>query len=245
MITPILIVLLLFVCLAAAIALTSALTQTALYERQVDGIIWRAPAAAAILTALLVAALFLDSRFPNKFGSLFHFPLFETQQFEQFWSEKETDLGKTETLFHRQFVPPGRVDYVDASGKRWQRSDSGVVTAIIVEENGERKRFAAKLAPDGTFPRDPGDPNRTLDVEYVEEEGKGRVMSEASIGSLSSTRFGAFCFNLFFNLIHLLIWIAVFAVLMDFQWRHAILLGLVGWAVTLLVWSPLQSWVRT
>jgi hypothetical protein len=244
MFTVILLFALVFVCLAAAIALSTAVTQSAFYERQVDGIIWRAPAAAAILTLFLIATTFLDAKFPNRFGSLFQFPLIETQEFDQFWSERTTDAGKNETHFHRQFIPPGRIDYVDANGRRWQRSDSGIVTAIIVEENGERRRFEAKLAPDGTFLRDPDDPNKTLDVEYVEEGGKSRIMNEAAIGKLTSTRVGAFCFNLLVNLLHLMIWIIVFALLMDIQWRHAILLGLAGWAITLLVvWSPIQSWV--
>lgn len=244
MITVILLLLLLFACLSAAIAAATAWAQTAYYERQVDGIVWRAPAAAGVLTLFLAAALFLDAKFPNQFGSVFQFPIMNTTEFEQFWSERTTDEGKSETLFRRQYIPPGRFDYVDANGRRWQRSDSGVVTAIIVEEDGEKHRFAAQLTADGTFFRDPSDPNKTLDVQYVEEGGRGRVMRESAIGQLSSSRLGAFCFNVLFNILHVLLWVIVFAVLMDFQWKHAIWLGLAGWALIILAaWSPLETWV--
>lgn len=242
MLTLILFVALVFACLAVALAVSTAWMQTAFYERQVEGLIWRAPLAAGIATLFIVAASWMETKSAGVFGPVFQFPLFNTTDYEQFWSEKTTDDGKVEILFQRRTVPPGRVEYVDANGRRWQRSDSGIVSAIIVEENGERKRFAAKLAADGTFPRDPGDPNRTLDVEYIEEGGKGRVMSEATIGQLSTARLGAFFINAVVNLIHVLLWIALFALVMDLQWNHSVVLGVATCAfMVFIVWNPLHS----
>jgi hypothetical protein len=242
MLTLLLFVALVFACLAVALAIAAAWMQSAFYERQVEGLIWRASLAAGIATLFLVGAAWMEGRSPGWFGPVFQFPLFDTVEFDQFWSERTNEAGKTETLFQRRTVPPGRVEYVDATGRRWQRSDSGIVTAIIVEENGERKRFAAKLAPDGTFPRDPSDPNRTLDVEYIEEGGKGRIMSETAIGQLSTARVGPFIVNLLVNLLHIILWIILFAIVMDLQWNHAVVLGLSSWAfMVLVVWNPLLN----
>jgi len=242
MLTLLLFIALVFACLAVTLAVATAWMQTAFYERQVEGLMWRAPLAAGIATLFLVGTAWLESKSPGWFGSVFQFPLFRIVEFDQFWSEKATDIGKTETLFQRRTVSPGREQFVDAESRRWQRSDSGIVTAIIVEENGERKRFAAKLAPDGTFPRDPRDPNRTLDVEYIEEGGQGRIMTEAAIGQLSTARVGAFIVNLLWNLLHIALWIVLFAVVMDLQWNHAVVLGLCTWVfMVFIVWNPLLS----
>ncbi len=242
MLTLLLYVALLFACLAVVLAISTAWMQTAFYERQVEGLLWRAPLAAGVATLFLVVTSWLETKAPGWFGPAYQSPIYNTTDFNQFWSEKTTDAGKVEILFNRRTTPTGRVEYVDALGRRWQRSDSGIVTAIIIEENGERKRFAAQLAADGTFPRDPRDSNRTLDVAYIEEGGRGRTMSEATIGQLSTTRYSAFLLNVVVNLLHLILWIALFALAMDLQWNHSVFLGLAAWAFMLLVvWNPLQS----
>lgn len=184
-------------------------------------------------------------RWPDRFDSAFTFSPYQIRQLDQFWSEKKGDTGTSETLFRRRVVPPGRVEYVDADDRRWQRSDSGIVTAIIIEDGDERRRFAAQLAPDDTFPVDPRDPNRTLPVQYVEDGGHGRVLSETDMGTLFTPRYGVFLVNTLLNLLFLAAWVGVLILVMGYQPGHAIMIGLIGWVIVLLlVWPPLKGMVQ-
>jgi hypothetical protein len=228
--------------LAVILAVVAALMHSGFYEQPVEGIAWRAPVAAVAITAFLGIWAFIEVKAPGRFDSFFRFGATDERQFEQFWSERKSEAGTTETVFHRQFVSQGRVEYVDATGKAWRRSDSGVVTAIIVEEDGERRRFVAQLGANDTFLCAPSDPNTVLEVRYVEDGPQRRVMTEGAIGTLSNTRYGALFLNTLFNLVFLAIWIAVIGLACELQWSHAILLGAIGWVATLLlIWPVLQS----
>jgi len=137
---------LIFAGLAVIVAAASRWGQGYFYERPVDGLAWRATAVAGGVTAFLGLWAFIEAKSPGRFDSLFSFSSKEEKEFDRFWSERKTAVGVTETEFHRHTVPPGRVEYLDDAGRPWKRSDSGIVTAIIVEEdNGEqRRRFAAR-----------------------------------------------------------------------------------------------------
>ncbi|MBX7103145.1 MAG: hypothetical protein K1X57_03640 [Gemmataceae bacterium] len=231
--------------LAIGLYFTGTWAQGWFYESVQDGMPVRAAIGAAALTVVLALWAFIESKAPGRFDSLFRFSAADSVSYEQFTSEKQADGRTVETVFHKRVVPPGRVEYVDAAGKPWRRSDSGVVTAIVVDEAGEKRRFVARLNPDGTFLRDPSDRNKTLEVEYVEDGGKRRVMTESDIGTIHSSRLGGFFVNLIFNLLLLAAWIATMAVALGFDWGRATILGLIGWVVMLLViWPPLQDRVR-
>jgi hypothetical protein len=231
--------------LAVALAVVSGWVQGYFYEQPLERLGWRSFAGGTVLAVLLALGAGLAARWPDRFDSAFTLSPYQIRQLEQFWSEKKGDTGTGETLFRRRVVPPGRVEYVDADGRRWQRSDSGIVTAIIIEEDEGRRRFAARLGPDETFPVDPRDPNRTLPVQYVEEGGRGRVMSETDMGTLSTPRYGVFFVNTLLNLLYLAAWVAVLIFVLGYQPGHAIGIGVIGWAVVLLiVWPPLKGMVR-
>lgn len=239
-----LLMLLVFAGLSAVLATVAALVHSGFYEQPVEGIAWRAPAAAAAITGFLMLWAYLHGRMPDRFDSLFRFSASADQQLEQFWSERQLEGGTQLTLFRRRIVPPGRVDYIDASGKAWRRSDSGVVTAILIEENGERRRFAAQLSPEGAFICDPRDPNTVMDVRYVEEGGRQRVMTEGAIGTLSNPRYGALIVNTLFNLAFLAVWIVVVGLAFQLEWFHAFVIGSIGWVTTLLmIWPVIQAGV--
>ncbi len=236
--------LLLFVGLAVVLAIVASLMHTSFYEQPLEGITWRAPTAAAGIIAFLALWAFIEFKAPGRFDTFFRYSASNDRQFEQFWSEKKSEAGTTETLFRSRVIPPGRVEYVDANGRAWRRSDSGVVTAIIVEEDGERRRFVAQLDSDYTFFRDPSDPNSATEVKYIEDGGKRRVMTEGNIGTLSNTRFGTLFLNFLFNFLLLVVWIIAIGLGLELGWWHAIVIGTIGWLLTLLlIWPPLQSYV--
>ena len=130
---------------------------------------------------------------------------------------------------------------MDDGGRPWRRADAdGIVTAIIIDEGGDRRRFAAKLGPDGKFILDSR--KQVADVQYVEEGGKRRVMTESNIGRLTHTRAGAVFLNLLFNLLFFLAWVALLWFLLEFQWQHALLIGFIFWLLcATLLWPAVQS----
>lgn len=237
-------VVLLYAGLTVVLAIVASLMYSSFYDQMLEGLVWRALLASFGIVAFLVIWALIESRWPGRFDSLFRYSSSNDIQFEQFWSEKQSDAGVSESLYRRRIVPPGRVEYTNADGRPWRRSDSGVVTAIIVEENGERRRFAAQLGPDSFFLRDPANPNAALEVRYVEEGGQGRVMTENNIGTLANPRYGALLGNTLFNLAFLVVWIVCVGVSMELGWGHAFVIGLIGWVATLLlIWPPLQGFV--
>jgi hypothetical protein len=233
MITLLLIFALVYVGLAVLIAIGSTWVQGYFYEQPADHMAYRSAIAAAAMTAFLGVWAFIEHRAPRKFDTLLAFSAQEVQEFDQFRSEKKTGAGAPETTTFRRRPAQRGTEYVDDLGRTWKRSDSGVVTAIIVEEGTSdpktTTRFAAKLSPKGEFLRDPTDPNRVAEVEYHEEGGKGRVMRENSIGTLRTYRTGAVIANLLFNLAHYLIWFVVLWFVMEFQPGHAVLVAFIGW----------------
>src|SRR5439155_20333894 len=137
------------------------------------------------------------------------------------WSEATGERGKREILYRRGHDERGRIVYSDADGRLWRRADDGLMTAIIVEEDGQRTRFEAERNPDGSFHFEPNQPLR-----YVEAGGRGRVMTEYAPGEVSVARPALLAGNLLWNLAHLLAWFAPLWLLMRFQWSHALGLAL-------------------
>ena len=132
---------------------------------------------------------------PGQFESLFDFSPQQIISFDKFWSERTGDRGKEEIPFTKGKDERGRVVYRDADGNPWQRtSASGMMTAIIVEENGEKHRFEAEMTPRGAFKVDDSRPLR-----YVEQDGRRRVMTDDAIGEISTTRYGVLFGNLLLN----------------------------------------------
>jgi hypothetical protein len=66
--------------------------------------------------------------------------------------------------------------------------------------------------------------------------GRGRIMSEDSIGYLPRPRRGLRFFNLFLNGLHLAVWFLCLWLVLRFQWAHALGLAFVSWlALTFLL----------
>jgi hypothetical protein len=107
-----------------------------------------------------------------------------------------------------------------------------MMIAIIVEENGEQKRFDAGLK-DGKFAtRRPNEPLR-----YTEAGGKSYIL-ENELGRIYSSNRGRIVLMLFINLLLFAVWFAVMWPLLRFQWSHALLFAAGGWLITALIVAP-------
>jgi hypothetical protein len=201
--------------------------QAYIYSDPTPDLYWRAPLASALVTLFLAFWIMLDYRRPGAFNTLFDFSAAEEQSFDKFLSVK----NKKETLFTSHKTGPARVEYRDAQGKAWVRSDTeGPVDAIVVEEaDGRKTRFVTELTKDGKFTAKQGEP-----VRYKEEGGK-RIMTDAYIGRVTVTRWGLVFGNIALNFGLLIAWFVVLWPLLRFQWPHAFGLALVLWAAFIFV----------
>ncbi|MFL5330137.1 MAG: hypothetical protein ACJ8C4_14645 [Gemmataceae bacterium] len=229
---------LVFVGLAVVIAIVTGWGQGYFYETVVEGLTWRSAALAGGVTAFLGLWTFVEMKSPGKFDSLFNFSARDDKWVPYFWAERKGTSGTVETKFNRRGM-----EYFDDGNRSWRRSDAnGIVTAIIIEENGEKRKFVAKLGPDGKFLVDPRNRSQVADVQYVEEGGQHRVMTEGMMGRLTTTRTGAVLLNVLFNLVFLLVWFAGLWFLMEFQWPHALLLAALFWLTSvMLLWPAIQG----
>jgi len=236
-------VLLIVLLIAAGVAILAAagtlLIQGYLYNEPVGGMSWRAPAVGAVAGLFFALWCWIEAKAPGRYDVLWNFTPRETQEFDKFWSERTTGPTKTEILYHKEHDNRGRVEYRDADGRPWRRSDNGIMTAIIVEEDGQKTRFEAPLNPDGTFKLVPNEP-----MQYV-EVGGSRAMAEVALGQVTRTRSSLLWGNLLLNLAHLLVWFLAFWLLLEFQWSHALGLAAIFWLVfALTIWPVLQGYVR-
>jgi hypothetical protein len=203
-----------------------------IYSEPVSQLYWRAPAAGAILAIFLALWCFLDYRSPGRYNAIWFEPsASDNEVFDKFWSVK----GNQEILYQARKDASGLIEYRDAAGRPWSRSDAdGIVEAILVEEkDGQKTRFNAELTEDKKFKTAPGEP-----VRYI-EAGGSRVMTATYIGQLPVSHWGTTVATFLLSLVHLGLWFACLWLLLQFQWGHALGLAIVFWLIVTLTLLPL------
>jgi hypothetical protein len=217
--------------LAAVFYVGSLWLQGTIYSEPAAGLAWRAPVAAAVLTAYFVCFHFIG-RTSGPFNTLFSFSARQSKQFSEFRSVLENNVSRVYRLDPRDGT------YKDADGKPWKRAtaDAKVEKIIVVESddhgNDNDVVFRAELTSSSAH--NFKDQN---DARYV-EEGGGREMRERFIGQVSTFRFWILVGNVLLNLVHLALWFACLWLLLRFQWTHALLGAVVFWLVITLLLLP-------
>lgn len=232
---------LLFIAVGAGVivAVTTIILQGYWYTSQVEGVGWRSVVCGATVGLYFAIWCWIEAKAPARFDTLIQFVPRETVEFDQIWSVRKSDRGTVEIPYRRTRTSRGTLMFVDADQRPWQRSDGGMMTAIIVEEKGERKRFEAELDERGAFKYTEGRPLRFVEV------GGSRFMTETALGQITTLRYGLLFGNFFWNLVHLLVWFAGLWLLMQFQWPHALMLAALAWLLfALVVWPVVQERVR-
>jgi hypothetical protein len=233
-----LVLLLIAVVVAALLLVGTAIIQGYLYTEPVAGLAWRSAAAGAAVGLFFGVWCWIEMRAPGQYETLLDFSARKVVVLPSFLSERTGDRGKQEIPYTLGRDVRGRTVYLDPDGRPWQRSSSdGMMTAVVIDEDGEKHRFDAEMTPQGTFKL--GE-NGTL--RYVEEDGRGRVMTDDAIGILTTMQYGVLFGNLLLNLAHLLVWFLCLWLLMEFHWPHALGLAVAMWlAFSLAVWPVVRA----
>lgn len=214
--------------------------QGLIYSEPAEALFWRGPAAGAALGALLGVWCLLTYRMyvedlqtnPAQLqlpmDTIFRFQPTQTTVVDKLWSVK----GDQETLFRKVEVGEHGIEYRDALGNPWSRSDTdAIVKAIIIEEGNQKSRFEPRLTRDEKFAAKAGPfPG------YYEVNGR-RYME--TLGRVSLFHRGRWMLSILFNALHFGLWFLVLWLLLRFQWPHALGLAVVFWAVMTLAALPM------
>ena len=238
MLSAILILLVLGVALIVVLWVGTAVLQNYLYTESPPDLYWRAPAAGLAL-ALFVAFWWLLATWnPGKLGALHQFGA--ATQDERFpdliWVRKDPADDQRFVDVKTFHYDAAKRKYIDASsGRPWSRSSSDGLVEWIRAERKEGDEtisvlFKADLKSDGTL-KDP--------ATYIEQGGKGRVMTEDDLGNLSTPKTGRVFVNLLLNGAFLAAWFLCLWLLLCFQWHHALGLAVALWLALILTVVPL------
>jgi hypothetical protein len=222
----VLIVILVWVVLMVFLSAGTLWFQGYIYSEPAEGMYWRAPAAGTVLTLLVVLWCRLDYGSPGQYPALFDFSPTEEKEFPELWAVKD---GKT-TLYKLKKDAAGHSEYQDANGKPLPSHRD----AILVKEDGQEVRFEAERNEKGQYKITPGQ-----SLRYLEKDGRGRVMTEDSMGRVGEFRWGLTVANFMLSLLHFLAWFGCLWLLLRFQWAHALGLAVIFWLVMTLVILPM------
>jgi hypothetical protein len=222
--------------------------QAYIYESVSDGLAWRGPAAGAALAAFLALWCLVDYRAGIVQGNVAKIPFddwwdftitrtYPPQPVKKFWSVKKDQEGKEKTTEYVQRKSGGLgtgLQYVDPQNDNvpWSREGSGIVRAVIIEEDGQKVRFNAQLTEAGKFKDEP--------ARYVEEGGTRAITEEDIVrGQMTETYYGRLVGYLVLNVLHLGLWFVCLWLLLRYQWSHALGLAIVLFVTTSLLVLPL------
>jgi hypothetical protein len=229
MLTILLTLLLVTLGLLALLWTGTLVAQGYIYDSPTDGLAWRAPAAAGLLSAFLFVWMIIEYRRPNSTDTIFNFSSLQSVKFEKFVSLRKNETGEEQEIpYERRTMASRRDEFVDAKGSIWARSSSGMMVAILVDEDGEKKRFDAELV-NGKFGSQP--------TRYHEVGGRRYIFAN-ELGKVYGTSRGAFIFSAFLNLVFLALWFVALWPILRFQWSHALGLAAACWLIVTLALLP-------
>jgi hypothetical protein len=224
-----LILLLTWLVLSALLWGGSRWIQGALYERIPTDLIWRAPAAAAAVTAFLLIWAMINSAAlgPGDTELPYNTLLqFSPERLSEPVPEMTVERADGKVIYKKVSLPttPPTQEYRDAEHNQFKPERAKDVKSITIKDGDNEIRFLP-------------DPN---EQRFKEEKGRRSLYYE-SFGRLTTPRTGATWLIIVLNLVHLALWFVVVWLLLQFNWPHAIVGAICLWAaMTLLAPSILD-----
>ncbi len=199
--------------------------QGIIYTEPAAGLIWRGPAAAAVLAAFFALWGYIDFKYPRRYVALHEFT---TTEDSKYFPKLEAVKGGTTSAYTTAKDNNGRIYYRDHGGRQLpSRPD-----AIIVEEDGEKVRFEPERDKQGKLKVERGS-------SLLYRDARGRVMTEDYIGRLSLSHSGWLVGNLLLNSVHLLVWFVCLWLILQYTWPHSIGLAIVFWLIMTILILPM------
>jgi hypothetical protein len=214
-----LILLLTFLALTALLWGGTRLIQAMLYENVPPDLLWRAPAAAAALTAFIGAWALLNyvAAEPGQtdlpYDNIFNFTTEKVA--ERPVLEFVAVRGSAREKYTFRDLPGSpRTEYRGPDNKVWSAPREKDVQALVVKEGDH----------DVTFKADP------THGRFVEEGGR-RYLDGESFGRITTPRGGGSWLRVLLNGLHFAVWFVCLWLLLRFQWPHALGLAVALWLV--------------
>jgi hypothetical protein len=199
--------------------------QNYLYTGPMEGLHWRGPVAALVLTGFFGLWCVYEASGPHgpQEGVVipFLFSPVESKPGPKEIEVERRDSPKRERYHLKKTYAGVRIEeqYVDDRGRPWNPER---VQAIIIQENGQEYRFEPQPVAEGDNPR------------FVDSRGWTFTVFGRALGTrLSRTRWDWLLGNVLLNFLHLAFWFGCLWLLLRFQWGHALVLSLILW----LIWS--------
>jgi hypothetical protein len=229
--TTVLTFLAIWAALIVVLGAGTAWLQGYLYNEPAPGLYWRAPAAGTVLMAFIGLWAYLDTQeTPGRFTAPFDFNPRDSTTYDQL-TTVDADGKKAPYDLRGVSGSGGKVEYVDPRGKKLPTRP-----LILIAKNtktGAEATFEAERDPNtGTFVE-----RRAGGIRYLEKGGT-QIMEENTIGRVSTFRSGLFLGYGLLMLVFLAAWFLCLWLLLQFQWAHALGLGLVLWLVVLFIVMP-------
>jgi hypothetical protein len=219
----VLILLLTFFVLTALLWGGTRLVQAALYEDALPDLYWRAPAAAAAVTAFIAVWALLNYRAAEPgqtdlpYDTLFNFTA-ETvsEPVTEFWAVRG-DKAEKYVIYKKAGGAVLQYEYHDGDGKVWAPGRAKDLQEIIIKEgkDGETEVHFKPVPGQG---------------RYVEEGGR-RYLADEGFGRITTPRSGGAFVRVLLNVLHFVVWFAALWLLLRFQWAHALGLAAALWLV--------------
>jgi hypothetical protein len=252
--TLFLLIVLTWLVLAAFLAAFTIWFQAYIYEQPVGQMYWRAPAAGTALALFIALWVTLDYNAPGGYRGLFEFTV--KQDEEQYKELYAVNQSWQEEKYILKTMPQGPKKYVrEGDNKELPHRP----LAVVVIENKQRVLFAPEVK-EGKYElvesggvsqvvfKDKDGNTSDKPVYKTQKDGSlryinaatRREMYEGQFGQLSTFRWWWLFRNLFFNLLHFAIWLAVLWLVLKFQFWHSFGLAVVMWLVmTIIIMPPL------
>jgi|GEM_PF-1405612 len=217
----VLLVVLVYLALAALLFGVSRFIQGVFYTEVPTTLWWRALIAAGIIWLVaLVIPLGLGQagapRWPITFDEMLM--LNEADAKVSFFKELIVlDDSNRETRYRRVKAPNGLIEFRDEQQRPFPVTPPEI---LAVPDEGETVRLKVVKDPDGYIDR------RTGGAVYQDSEGNRIPEASFYTGSTESTGYGSMLLALFGDVLIFLVWFLVLWLVMLFQWQHALLIAL-------------------
>ena len=208
----------------------SAVLQSLLYESQADHLPVRALAAGLVVGGFLTFWIWIDSKNPGRYETIFSFSSYDTEDAEFVDVVRKVGTEEVQSRYTKRSVG-SRMTYFNEANQEFRRADSeGPAIAVIILDKDKHVRYSTKLDDKGNFP--PGD------VVYREEGGKRYIEGTTTIGRVYIPGFGKVVICLLLNFGQGVLWVLAFWLGTRFGTGHAVLLGFGAWLIITLLALP-------